>query len=227
MLNELSYVIDDIKKNKKCRLIIFRSLKKHFCAGADLEERKNMTNDDTFLFLEKINQLFCDIENLTVPTIASINGAAIGGGLELALCCDFRIASENSIIGLSETSLGIIPGAGGIFRLSRLIGISKAKYWIYTAQKFKIENAYNDGVVDFITKDDELLGVTLDISQEIINNAPLAIEASKQLLNDCFIDNDSFIKLQKKAYARIIDTEDKKEALKAFSEKRTPNWKNK
>ena len=227
ILDELSNVIYEIKNNKKCRLIVFRSLQKHFCAGADLEERKNMTNDETFLFLDKINQLFSDIENLELPTIASINGAAIGGGLELALCCDFRIGSENSILGLTETSLGIIPGAGGIFRLARLIGISKAKYWVYTAQKFSVEDAYSDGVIDFIAKDDELLGVTLDISQEILDNAPLAIKNSKKLLNDCFIESKSFIEFQKKAYSKIINSEDKKEALKAFSEKRKPNWKNK
>ena len=110
------------------------------------------------------------MKNFPSPTIASINGAALGGGLELALCCDFRIASENAYVGLPETSLGIIPGAGGIIRLSNLIGVSKSKYWIFTAQKFSSESAHQDGVIDFISKDNELLGVTLEIAQEILES---------------------------------------------------------
>ena len=227
ILKELNKVIDDIKKDSKCRLIIFRSLQKHFCAGADLIERKNMSNKETIFFLETINNLFDKIENLEIPTIASINGAAIGGGLELALCCDFRVAGQNATVGLTETSLGIIPGAGGIARLSNIIGLSKAKYWIYTAQKFSSENAYSDGLIDFISKDEELLGVTLEIAQEILENAPLAIKTSKSLLNSLFDNRQEFKLKQKEAYLKVIDTEDKKEALKAFSEKRKPNWKNK
>ena len=97
LLEELDKVINDIKDNSKCKLIIFRSLQKHFSAGADLAERKMMSKKTTLSFLEKINKLFNDIEDLNIPTIASINGAALGGGLELALCCDFRIATQNSI----------------------------------------------------------------------------------------------------------------------------------
>ena len=111
-----------------------------------------MSKQETLSFLDKINLLFNSIENLNIPTIASINGAALGGGLELAMCCDFRVATENAVIGLTETSLGIIPGAGGIRRLSNLIGTSKAKYWIYTAQKFNAENGYNEGLIDFLSK---------------------------------------------------------------------------
>jgi len=227
LLTELDNVIYDIENNSKCRLVIFRSLQKHFCAGADLIERKNMSNKETLNFLEKINNLFDKIENLEIPTIASINGAALGGGLELALCCDFRVASQDAIVGLTETSLGIIPGAGGILRLSNIIGFSKSKYWVYTAQKFSSDNAYSDGLIDFISKDDELLGVTLEIAQEILENAPLAIKASKKLFSKTVINKKEFNKNQLKEYLKIIDTEDKKEALKAFSDKRKPNWKNK
>ena len=225
IIEDLYKVINDIKKNKKCRLVIFRSLQKHFSAGADLKERKKMTSNETTEFLKKVNKLFNQIEDLPVPTIASIHGAALGGGLELALCCDFRIASEDSMLGLPETSLGIIPGAGGIFRLSKIIGLSKSKYWVFTAQKFSSESAYNDGVIDFLSKDNELLGVTLEVAQEILDNAPLAIKASKSLFNSQYKDSKTLTKLQKDAYSNVIDTKDKKEALKAFGEKRKPKWK--
>ncbi len=225
LLKELDKVIDDIKKTSKCRLVIFRSLQKHFCAGADLVERKGMSKNQTLIFLEKINNLFDKIEHLEIPTICSINGAALGGGLELALCCDFRVANQKAVLGLTETSLGIIPGAGGVFRLSNLIGLSKAKYWIYTAQKFSSENACSDGLVDFIADDDELLGVTLELSQEILENAPLAIKGSKKILNT-FSGREKLYSQQLKEYLKVIDSNDKKEGLKAFSEKRKPKWNN-
>ena len=227
LINDLISIVNYLETNKKCRLVIFRSLQKHFSAGADLKERKSMDSNQTFKFLDKVNSIFNRIENLQIPTIASINGAALGGGLELALCCDIRIASENSYVGLPETSLGIIPGAGGIFRLSKIIGMSKSKYWVFTAQKFTTESAYEDGVIDFMSKDDELLGVTLELAQEILENAPLAIKASKLLFNNISTDSKDLNKLQKKSYSLVIDSEDKKEAIKAFLSKRKPSWKGK
>jgi enoyl-CoA hydratase/carnithine racemase len=236
LLDDLDKVINYINDNDKCRLVIFRSLQKHFSAGADLKERKQMSYKETYAFLEKINNIFNRIEDLKVPTIASINGAALGGGLELALCCDFRVASESAYLSLPETSLGVIPGAGGIFRLGKLIGVSKAKYWVFTAQKFSSESAYQDGVVDFLSKDNELLGVTLEIAQEILGNAPLAIKASKKLFNEYyksahdledFQSNRALSVLQKDAYSIVMESEDKKEAIEAFLSKRKPTWKGK
>tara|TARA_X000001036_G_C20686126_1_gene807697 strand:- start:1923 stop:2702 length:780 start_codon:yes stop_codon:yes gene_type:complete len=227
IINELDKLIDNLYENKKCRLLIFRSLQKHFSAGADLKERKNMSSEETYKFLDKINHVFNKIQNFPTPTIASINGAALGGGLELALCCDFRIASENAYVGLPETSLGIIPGAGGIIRLSNLIGVSKSKYWIFTAQKFSSESAHQDGVIDFISKDNELLGVTLEIAQEILENAPLALKASKSLFNQYLKSNDELFTIQRDCYSKVIESEDKKEAIESFLKKRKPVWKNK
>lgn len=227
IINDLSIIIDHIENEKKCRLVIFRSLQKHFSAGADLKERQKMSSTQTTEFLDNLNSLFNKIENLSIPTIASINGAALGGGLELALCCDIRIASESSYVGLPETSLGIIPGAGGIYRLANLIGLPKSKYWVFTAQKFKTDSAYQDGVVDFISKDNELLGVTLEVAQEILENAPLAIKASKLLFNQVSKNFNDLTKLQKKAYSLVINSEDKKEAIKAFLSKQKPLWKGK
>lgn len=227
LLDDLDKVINHINDNDKCRLVIFRSLQKHFSAGADLKERKQMSYKETYSFLEKINNIFNRIENFKVPTIASINGAALGGGLELALCCDFRIASESAYLALPETSLGVIPGAGGIFRLDKLIGVSKAKYWVFTAQKFSSESAHQDGVVDFLSKDDELLGVTLEIAQEILENAPLAIKATKSLFNEYYKSTRDLNILQKDAYSIVMESEDKKEAIEAFLSKRKPSWKGK
>ena len=225
LLAELNKVLDDIKSRSDIRVVIFRSLQKHFSAGADLKERSSMNDQDTLKFIDIINEVFNKIEDLKIPTIASINGVALGGGLELALCCDFRIASQNSILGLTETSLGIIPGAGGIFRLINLIGKNKSKYWIFTAQKFSSENAYQEGVIDFISSDEELLGTTLELSQEILDNSPSAIIQAKSFINNIFNDRVKLLKLQLEYYKKVYKSDDKVEALKAFLDKRKPNWK--
>ena len=223
-INELDIVINDISNSQNVKIVVFRSLQKHFCAGADLKERKNMNEQETLEFIEKINQTFNKIEDLKIPTIASIHGAALGGGLELALCCDFRVASESSLLGLTETSLGIIPGAGGIFRLLNLIGLSKSKYWIFSAQKFSPEKAYEDGVVDFLSKNDELLGVTLELAQEVLENSPNAIKVSKEMISQIKKNRTKDLMVQFESYKKVFTSKDKKEALKAFIEKRKPNW---
>jgi len=226
LLEDLDNVVNDINNNSNCRVVIFRSSEKHFCGGADLKERKKMTENQTLDFLDKINNVFDAISNISCPTICSINGAALGGGLELALSCDFRIASETAYIGLTETSLGIIPGASGIYRLLSLVGLSKAKYWVFTAQKFTSEVAHQDGVIDIITTDDELLGTTLEVAQEIVDNAPIAIKSSNALFKQLRINKSLFNKEQINAYKNVINTKDKKEAIEAFFEKRKPKWKN-
>ena len=223
-IKELDKVINDISNSQNVKIVVFRSLQKHFCAGADLKERKNMNEQETLEFIEKINQTFNKIEDLKIPTIASIHGAALGGGLELALCCDFRVASESSLLGLTETSLGIIPGAGGIFRLLNLIGLSKSKYWIFSAQKFSPEKAYEDGVVDFLSKNDELLGVTLELAQEVLENSPNAIKVSKEMISQIKKNRTKDLRVQFESYKKVFTSKDKKEALKAFIEKRKPNW---
>ena len=226
LLRELDDVVNDISDNPKCRAVIFRSSQKHFCAGADLKERKEMNENEIFDFLAKINCLFDTISNLSCPTICSINGAALGGGFELALSCDFRIASEIAYVGLTETSLGIIPGASGIYRLSNIVGLSKAKYWVFTAQKFSAVSAHADGAIDIITTEEELLGTTLEVAQEILDNAPLAIKSSNNLFKLLRPDKNIFDKEQMEEYKKVINTKDKKEAISAFFEKRKPKWRN-
>ena len=149
-------------KNKK---VIVTGAGRAFCAGADLEERKNMTNDDTFLFLEKINQLFCDIENLTVPTIASINGAAIGGGLELALCCDFRIASEDAILGYPEINLGINLNWFGLPLAVRLIGPARAKKMVIGGENENAETLLSWGFYDEVHPKKDLMNAKSNLEK--------------------------------------------------------------
>ena len=224
----LSELFDEISSNSKINILIISSSIKHFCAGADLKERAVFSVDETKKAVSAIGGCFTMLENLPFPTISAIKGSALGGGLELALCCDFRVAEDTAILGFTETSLGIIPGAGGTQRLLRLIGLSKSKYWIYSARKFSAEEAFIDGVVDFLAPDGEVLETGIDLATELMANAPLALRASKYAISKgSLLSLDGGLKVEKEAYGMILNSTDRLEALKAFSQKRPPKWSGK
>ena len=180
LLNELYEVVCSVKKDNSINVLIIKSDLDHFCAGADIKERSLMDDKQTLSVINKINDCFDLIESLDIITIAAINGSALGGGAELALCCDFRIGSISSTVGFPETSIGIIPGAGGTYRLPQLIGRSKAKYWIFTGRKFLAQEAFQDGYFDFLADDDELLEASIDLAEEIIPNSQDALRLAKR-----------------------------------------------
>ncbi|MBT6870855.1 MAG: enoyl-CoA hydratase [Candidatus Marinimicrobia bacterium] len=224
----LSELFDEISDNDKIRSLIISSSIKHFCAGADLKERADLTIEDSAHVVSAIGNCFAKLEKLPFPTISAINGSALGGGLEFTLCCDFRVAEDSAKIGLPETSLGIIPGAGGTQRLPRLIGLSKAKYWIYSARKFSAEEAFIDGVVDFLSPDGEVLETAIDLATELMENAPLALRAAKMSISKGYeLSVSDALEVEKEAYEITLNSEDRTEALKAFSQKRPPKWSGK
>ena len=147
-VSELSLLIDKISINKETRGIIFATPLKHFCAGADLKERSKMSNEETIDAVYMIKSLFFNIYNLPLPTISLIQGACLGGGLELALSCDFRFATNDATFGFPETTLGIIPGAGGTQFLPRLIGTQNAKKMIYSGENINSREALKVGLID-------------------------------------------------------------------------------
>ena len=224
-IDELLSVFKEISKDPQINILIISSSIKHFCAGADLKERKDLSIEETENVVSNIGQCFLEVEKLPFPTISAIHGSALGGGLELALACDFRIADEKATLGLTETSLGIIPGAGGTQRLPRLIGKSKAKYWVYSARKFSAEEAFIDGVVDFLSPSGEVLETAIDLADEINQNAPLAIKAAKKSI-DLGIDKELIeaLNLEKQIYNTTLQSNDRNEALKAFADRRSPKW---
>ena len=182
LLNDIYKTVNLIASNNEVKVLIIKSGLSNFCAGADLKERSMMNDKEVISVIDKINDCFDLIESLDIVTIASINGVALGGGAELALCCDFRIGSESSKVGFPETSIGIIPGAGGTYRLSDLIGLSKAKYWILSSRKFEAEESLDDGFFDFLAKDDELLEASIDLAEEIISNSKDALKIAKRAI---------------------------------------------
>jgi enoyl-CoA hydratase len=228
-LQELQLKVEEIRINPDIRAVVFiGSGEKAFSVGADLKERKNLTDAQVKRNLYKINEVFTSIDQLPQPTIAAINGFAFGGGMELALACDFRIAAEEAVMGLTETRLAIIPGAGGTQRLPRLIGEAKALELILTARRFTAEEGVSYGVVTKVVSQQELLTECLAFLAPILANGPIAVQQAKfAIKNGMNADLGTGLQIERKAYEVTLPTEDRIEALQAFAEKRNPLFKGK
>ncbi len=197
-----------------------------FCAGADLKEREKMNEVQVRHYIKTIRETLIDIENLSKPVICAVNGAALGGGTELAMACDIRIADPNATFGLTEVTLGIIPAGGGTQRLPRLVGIGKAKELILTGKRISAQEALGIGLINRVALEDKLMEEALDMAKSIAKNAPFAVQQAKFAINRGYeIDIYSGLALESKAYDVCIPTKDRIEALKAFREKRKPNFK--
>lgn len=227
MLTELGQVAEAIRINPDIRVVVFTGAgDKAFSVGADLKERKTLTDQHVKRNIYKIGEVFSTIENLPQPTIAMINGFAFGGGMELALACDFRIITDDTLLGLTETSLAIIPGAGGTQRLPRLIGESKAMELILTARRLKSAEALEYGLVTKVAPRADLVNVTAQFADMMLANGPIALQQAKYAIkNGMNADLQTGLNIERKAYELTIPTEDRVEALIAFGEKRKPVFK--
>jgi enoyl-CoA hydratase/carnithine racemase len=198
---------------------------KAFCTGADLKEREAMTREQAWSFLDLLRSTFQKLEDCPVPTIAAIHGYALGGGLELALCCDLRVASESAVMGLTEVRLGIIPGAGGTQRLPRVVGESRARRMVFSGERLSASEAAGCGLVEEVVDADQLYPRALELASVIALGAPLALRAAKRAM--CGLDASqraARLDWERACYAPLLDTEDRNEALAAFRQKRTPRF---
>jgi enoyl-CoA hydratase/carnithine racemase len=229
LLYALKEQIDILRLKPDVRVIIITgSGQKAFCAGADLKERTTFNEIQVKEFIYTIRNLFTSIEFLNKPVIAAVNGVALGGGTELALACDIRIASMNASMGLTETRFAIIPGAGGTQRLPRLIGRGKAKELIFTGRRVEAEEALQIGLVNQICKQEVLLDQCLKMAAMICETGPIAIEQAKYAINyGLETDLHTGLGIESNAYWVTIPTEDRLEGLAAFQEKRKPEYKGK
>jgi enoyl-CoA hydratase len=226
-LKELLEKVEAIRVNPEVRIAIFTGAgEKAFSVGADLKERKTLTNEEVKRNIYKINDVFNAIDQLPQPTIALMNGYAFGGGMELALACDFRIVADNTLMGLTETSLAIIPGAGGTQRLPRLIGQAKALELILTAKRISSEDAFKIGLVTQVCAREKLIETAYDWAGMILQNGPVGVQQAKFAIKQGMnVDLATGLQIERKAYEVTIPTEDRLEALQAFSEKRKPVFK--
>lgn len=224
LLAALNKLVTEISVDKSVRVVVITGAgEKSFCSGADLKERATMTPIEVKQYIQMIRNTFTMVENLPQPVIAAVNGFAFGGGTELALASDIRIAAANATMGLTETSLGIIPGAGGTQRLVRLIGKGKAKEMVFTAHRAKAEEALAIGLVNQIAPEGGLIDAALAMAEKIKKNAPIALEMAKYAINyGSEVDLGTGLAIESNCYAVTIPTKDRIEGLTAFREKRPP-----
>lgn len=228
-LAELHAAFSDLEKDDTVQVIILTgSGEKAFVAGADIAEFANFSaQEGTQLAAEGHQKVFDHIENLKKPVIAAVNGFALGGGLELAMACHFRVASDNAKMGLPEVTLGLIPGYGGTQRLPQLVGKGRAMEMILTATMISAAEAKEYGLVNHVVPQSELIEFCQGLAQKICKNAPVAISEAIQAVNANFDKSKNGFETEISAFGRLFSTSDFKEGTTAFLEKRKANFNGK
>ncbi|AST58760.1 crotonase [Thermoanaerobacterium thermosaccharolyticum] len=225
-LKELDSALDKAEDDKDVKVVIITgSGEKAFVAGADIAEMRNMTPLEAKKFSEYGQSVFRKIETLSKPVIAAVNGFALGGGCELSMACDIRIASKNAKFGQPEVGLGIIPGFSGTQRLPRIIGTSKAKELIFTGEMINSDEAYRIGLISKIVELSDLIEESKKLAKTMMSKSQIAISLAKEAINkgmETDLDTGNTIEAEK--FSLCFTTDDQKEGMIAFSEKRAPKF---
>lgn len=221
-INELQIAMSRANEDKDIKIVILSgSGEKAFVAGADISEFADFdVEEGKYLAADGQHKLFNFIETLSIPVIAAVNGFALGGGLELAMACHFRIASDNAKMGLPEVSLGVIPGYGGTQRLPQLVGKGRAMEMIMTANMITANEAREYGLVNYVTTQEDLLSFTTKIALRIITNSSVAITAAIKAINANFMDGINGFNIEINEFGNCFGTNDFKEGTQAFLQKR-------
>lgn len=229
VLKEINATLDAVNLETTRCLILTGAGEKSFVAGADIAEMSTLTKAEGEAFGKAGNDVFRKLETFPIPTIAAVNGFALGGGNEIAMSCDIRICSDNAVFGQPEVGLGITPGFGGTQRLARIIGVGKAKELIYTAFNIKADEAYRVGLVNAVYPQAELMDAAKKMAAKIAKNAPIAVRACKKAINDGLdVDMDQAIVIEEKLFGSCFETEDQKDGMTAFLNKtKVEGFKNK
>jgi enoyl-CoA hydratase/carnithine racemase len=224
MLAAFADAIASLREDRDARALILTAAgDRIFCAGADLKERAGMSVDDVKTAVTTIRETISAFAALPMPVIAALNGAALGGGTELALACDIRVASPSATLGLTETTLAIIPGGGGTQRLPRLVGPGRAKELIFTGRRVDANEALRIGLVEEVA--DDPLARAREIAMRIAANGPVAVRAAKEAVDRGLrLPLEEALRLETELYGRTIETKDRTEGLTAFREKRAPRY---
>ena len=228
-LKDLDTVIEDLEKDANIYAVILTGAgEKSFVAGADIAEMKDLNEAQGEEFGALGNKVFLRLENLNKPVIAAIQGFALGGGCEISMACDIRIASEKALFGQPEVGLGITPGFGGTQRLPRIVGLGKAKELIYTAQNIKADEALRIGLVNKVVPLEELMTEAKKMASKIIANAPIAVRLCKDAINRGMqVEIDKAVAIEAQDFGKCFASDDQKEGMTAFLERREKNFQNK
>ncbi|HEY0071206.1 MAG TPA: enoyl-CoA hydratase-related protein, partial [Chloroflexia bacterium] len=227
LLNELDAALDEVAEhNRVWALVITGAGTKAFVAGADINEIATLEGQEDGVEFSRFGQhIFSKIESLTIPVVMAVNGYALGGGLELAMSGDVRLASETAQFGQPEVNLGVIPGYGGTQRLARLIGRDRAKMLVFTGERISAEDAYRLGLVDRVLPAADLVDEALELAATLANKAPRAIALAKMAINTGIsMPLEEALELEAQLFGQVVDTEDRVEGTSAFKEKRQPQW---
>lgn len=226
VLEELDMAIDNISLDETIYVLIITGEGRAFVAGADISEMRTKNSLEAREFAHKGLSVFRKIELMEKPVIAAINGFALGGGCELAMSCDIRLASDKAKFGQPEVGLGITPGFGGTQRLSRLVGLGIAKELIFTGKIIRADEAMKIGLVNNVVPGGDLMDAALKLANEIGSKGQLAIRYAKSAINRGIeTDIDTGMEIEKDLFALCFATEDQKEAMSAFLEKRSADYK--
>ena len=228
ILSEIDHFASNIDLSVVKALIITGDGEKAFVAGADIAEMKDKTYAEALEFAKLGAAAFKRVEDLTIPVIAAVNGFALGGGCELAMACDIRIASTNAKFGQPEVGLGIIPGFSGTYRLPKLVGQAYAKELIYTGKLIDAQEAHRIGLVNAVYEQAELMDEAMKLVKMILKNAPIAVAAAKKCINDNYDMNiDEALTYENEYFAKCFSTEDQKDGMTAFLAKEKAVFKGK
>ncbi len=228
MLKEIKAVVKELNEDEAVKVVIFTGSGKSFVAGADIAEMSELSAEEGRAFAQLGQGVFRHIEIMNKPTIAAVNGFALGGGCEISMSCDIRIASKKAKFGQPEVGLGITPGFSGTVRLSRLVGVAKAKELIYTAKLISGDEAERIGLVNQVVEPDELMDTAMAMAQEIASKAPLAVRYSKEAINRSLdVDIDTGNSIEAGYFGLCFATEDQKNGMKAFLNKEKAEFKGK
>lgn len=224
-LAELEEMVDGLEEDKSCRVLVFTGTGRGFISGADISKLKTASKEHSMAYSKLAKRLYGKFERGRIITIAAINGYALGGGLEFAIACDIRIAAKSAKLGITETSIGSIPGSGGTLRLPRLIGLGHAKEMLATAEKMPAERAGQIGLVNHVTEDEDLLEKTYELAKTIAGNSTTAIAVGKQLMTDALeMDILRAAELETLKVGANYGGHDQREGMAAFMEKRKPEF---
>ena len=229
VLEDLNELVDLVTADEEIRALVLTGAgEKAFVAGADIGEMSTLTKAEGEAFGKKGNDVFRKLETMPVPTIAAINGFALGGGCELSMSCDIRICADTAVFGQPEVGLGITPGFGGTQRLARLVSPGMAKQLIYTARNIKADEALRIGLVNAVYPAAELMAAAEKMADTIAKNAPIAVRACKKAINEGLdVDMDAALVIEEKLFGSCFETADQAEGMGAFLEKRAATFVNK
>jgi len=226
VFSELKQLIESVKKDENIKVIILTGAgDKAFVAGTDVLEMKNLSCIEARNFAKLAGEVIDGIEYIDKPTIAAVNGFALGGGCELSMACDLRIASENAKFGQPEINLGLIPGSGGTQRLPRLIGIARAKELLYTGKIIDAKEALNIGLVNKVVSHSQLMEEAIKIAGTMAEKSSVTLQLMKSVINKGInVDLPTALDYEIECFALCFSTEDRKEGIEAFIEKRKPKF---